>query len=76
MKITIDTAQDSHQDIRNVIRMLQHLVGKADVPKNIFENKPSEDTTGFANFFDSPAPKTEKPEEEPEENKQPEVILY
>ena len=28
MKISIDTKEDSHEDIRKVIRMLKHLVGE------------------------------------------------
>ena len=42
MKITIDTKEDSHEDIRKVISMLSHLVEGHEVPKststNIFED--------------------------------------
>ena len=45
MKITIDTKEDSHEEIRKVIRMLQHLVGETSYSnervskqRNIFED--------------------------------------
>jgi len=44
MKLTIDTSQDSHEDIRKVIKMLQHLVGENSMisqPANIFEDSSS-----------------------------------
>lgn len=44
MKISIDTKEDSHEDIRRVIKMLQHLVGEESYSnnRNIFEdNSPS-----------------------------------
>lgn len=58
MKITIDTKEDSNQDIRNVIRMLQHLVGEqpATNQPNVFEDsKPAvgSDDDAFSNFFGS-----------------------
>ena len=36
MKITIDTREDSHEDIRKVIKMLQHVVGD---DQNIVSNQ-------------------------------------
>lgn len=44
MKITIDTKEDSHEEIRKVIRMLTHLVGEqpeTNAPRNIFEDSNS-----------------------------------
>ena len=40
MKISIDTKEDSHEEIRKVIRMLQHLVGESSYSNqsNIFDN--------------------------------------
>ncbi len=38
MKISIDTKEDSHEDIRKVVRMLQHLVGDS---QEVFTNEPS-----------------------------------
>ena len=46
MKITIDTKEDSHEEIRKVIGMLQNLVGLQKVysnQKNIFEKSNSGD---------------------------------
>ena len=50
MKISIDTKEDSHQDIRRVIKMLQHLVG--DNPVSNFED----DIPKSNNIFDDPDP--------------------
>ena len=43
MKITIDTKEDSHDEIRKVIRMLQHLVGESSISNqgNIFGDSSS-----------------------------------
>ena len=40
MKISIDTKEDSHEDILKVIRMLRHLVGEESYSnqRNIFDN--------------------------------------
>ncbi|HLC96074.1 MAG TPA: hypothetical protein VJH97_02020 [Candidatus Nanoarchaeia archaeon] len=87
MKISIDTKEDTHEDIRKVIRMLQHLVGEGVVtnaPRNIFEDpdsfgassdssaaNPSESGV-FGNMFESGAT---VPEIRPKE-KIPEIIPY
>ncbi|MFH1053181.1 MAG: hypothetical protein V1740_02075 [Candidatus Woesearchaeota archaeon] len=34
MKITIDTKEDSHEDIRKVIRLLNHLIGESSESAN------------------------------------------
>lgn len=47
MKITIDTSQDSHSEIKKAIRMLQSIVGNHD---EVYTNAPSR------NIFDDPAP--------------------
>ena len=49
MKITIDTQQDNHEDIKKVIKMLQHLVGSES-----YSNYSSE--TKSRNIFDDPSP--------------------
>ncbi|MBD3303609.1 hypothetical protein GF343_00535 [Candidatus Woesearchaeota archaeon] len=46
MKITIDTSQDSHNDIRKAIKMLQSIVGEG----LVYSNSPSR------NIFDDPSP--------------------
>ena len=47
MKITIDTSQDSHSEIKKAIRMLQSIVGPSD---EVYTNAPSR------NIFDDPSP--------------------
>lgn len=74
MKITIDTGQDSHTDIKKAIRLLQSIVGDAEVytnaSRNIFDDPSSAvqqspaPTTAFANLFDSPAKSETKEEKE------------
>jgi hypothetical protein len=49
MKLTIDTKEDSHDDIRKVIKMLQHLVGE-----NSYSN--SNNISSSRNIFDDPSP--------------------
>ena len=46
MKISIDTKEDSHEDIRKVIKMLEHLVSSG--------SSPSYSNSG--NIFDDPSP--------------------
>lgn len=51
MKISVDTKEDSHEDLRKVIRMLQHIVGDT---QEVFINQPSASETAsnpFANIF-------------------------
>ena len=50
MRITVDTAHDSHDDIKKVIRMLHHLIGES---QEIFTNKPQQvqETSPIANIF-------------------------
>lgn len=43
MKVSIDTKEDSHEEIRKVIRMLQNLVGDN---AEIFTNQPASELTG------------------------------
>jgi len=53
MKVSIDTKEDSHEEIRKVIKMLQNLVGDSE---EIFTNQPAESSaqpaeSAFANIF-------------------------
>ena len=50
MKITVDTKDDSHDDIRKVIKMLQNIVGDS---QEIFTNQPQaqETISPIANIF-------------------------
>ncbi len=71
MKITIDTKEDSHEEIRKIIRMLSSLVGERETfsnQPNIFEDssedKEEPETNAFANMFGS------EPSKLSEENKE------
>ena len=50
MKLSIDTKEDSHEELRKVIKMLQNLVGDS---QEIFTNIPSsqENASPIANIF-------------------------
>ena len=50
MRITVDTSHDSHDDIKKVIKMLQHLVGDS---QEIFTNQPEavQEISPMANIF-------------------------
>jgi len=82
MKITIDTKEDSHQEIRKIIRMLSSLVGEQEVFSNskdaFSDNEDNEDTassgsTGMFNMFGSSTEK--KSEDVNEEEKKEDVDL-
>ncbi len=45
MKITIDTKEDSHEEIKKVISLLKHLVGEG---KGIYMNEPEHNTDIFS----------------------------
>jgi septal ring factor EnvC (AmiA/AmiB activator) len=53
MRIEVDTSHDSHDDIKKVIKMLQHLVGDS---QEIFTNNPQEAASPMANIFGNMAP--------------------
>jgi len=49
MRIEVDTSHDSHEDIKKVIKMLQHLVGDS---QEIFTNQPeATEASPIANIF-------------------------
>ncbi len=62
MKITIDTKEDSGEDIKKLIKMLSSLVGE-----DKKEAESPEVSEGAFNMFESPA--EEKNEEDKEEEK-------
>ena len=88
MKIEIDTKHDSPEELKKVIKMLQHLVGESPITNqpNIFEDPNSfgaSSTEGtpssggvFGNMFDSPSSTTEETETKKEEEETPELIPY
>lgn len=53
MRVEVDTSHDSHDEIRKVIRMLQHLVGDS---QEIFTNQPQTEASPMANIFGDMAP--------------------
>ena len=85
MKITIDTKEDSEQEIRKAIRLLISLVGSKDVytndpdfsepekTKNIFEN--DEPAPNLMGIFDS-APEESKEDSEEPSDESPQVEFY
>ncbi len=91
MKISIDTGQDSPEDIRKVIKMLQHLVGDSSYSNqgNIFSDDssdassdtPSTESDASSNAFsamfgdDSPAPVSQEETSNLDEEKKEEKKL-
>lgn len=62
MKISIDTKEDNHEDIRKVIKMLQHIVGDN---QEVFTNEPQaaqEATSPFTNIFGDTAQAAPSPD--------------
>ena len=82
MKISIDTKEDSHDDIRKVIKMLQHLVGETSLSSgtSLIDNPTPESASLFNMFQESstPAPLTEEEKKEAIQNMDdnPEIIPY
>ena len=86
MKITIDTKEDSNEEIRKIIKMLSSLVGERESfsnQPNIFEDdKKAEPTNAFANMFGSepstPSKESTEDEEVKVEEKEdvPDVVEY
>ena len=57
MKITIDTKEDSHEDIKKVVKMLQALLeGHTNAPMDLFSDNSSgsdsDSSGGLFNLFD------------------------
>ena len=90
MKITIDTKEDSHEEIKKVIKMLSSLVGNATVytnaPSNIFEDNtpsdsPADDSTeqagsALASLFGGSDSTTQEQPKEPEDDEHRTIIEY
>jgi len=85
MKITIDTKEDSHEEIKKVISMLQALVGgqeKTYSNKDIFSDSSPEITPSasggiFGNIFDSnKIDSVEEKKEAPEPEENVEIVPY
>ena len=87
MKITIDTKEDSHEEIRRAIKMLSSLVGDKEIMSNqdIFEDSsPEVGGNVFGNMFSDASPSgsgkstnykdDDNDDEEPKD--QPEIMVY
>jgi len=72
MKITIDTKEDSHDDLRKVIELLSSFLTAPTAPANIFEQS-TPSVGNLMGMFDSPKEKAEVPELPV---KQPSIELY
>ena len=88
MKITIDTKEDSHEDIRKIIALLSRMI-ESEQPRNIFESSgnvlpgmnqessseptSSEQTNAFANMFGDNTP-TKSEETSEEDKEEPEDV--
>ena len=68
MKISLDTKEDSHEEIKKVIKMLQNLVGDS---QEVFTNQPEaiQETSPIANIFGDIS--TQSQSTEPETNYAP-----
>ena len=73
MKITIDTKEDSQEEIRNIIKMLSSLVDKKEVMSNegdmFSDNNDSEQNTNMFSMFSSSSAETKTEEEKTEDEK-------
>jgi hypothetical protein len=86
MKLTIDTREDSPEQIKKAIRMLYSLVQEREVHTNqgnIFENPDSmtgssSEETGnvFGNLFGDDSSSSSTETKEPEKEELPEIIPY
>lgn len=59
MKLTIDTQQDTIDDIRKVVHILSEIIQRKGGSSSVVENMPaasSVDTASMMNMFDTPAP--------------------
>jgi len=85
MKITIDTKEDSSEDIRKVIALLSKMIEDSGHSSNIFEDSSpdlgsssSDSSAGnaFANMFGNNSVLTEEKKEDKEKEDVPEIIEY
>jgi len=64
MRITINTKEDSHEDIRSVIALLSKMIEGKESHSNIFESSSSDSSSeaspsAFVNMFGSDEPSSE-----------------
>ena len=63
MKLTIDTKEDSHEDIRRVMQVLQHMLEGKQTSIQTTEPTPQVDTTNMMNMFGSNTATEQKAED-------------
>ncbi len=69
MKITIDTKEDSHEDIQKVMQILSHFTNKNPISNYSLESQATNESSneGFMNMFgDSSEEKKEIPDTPPD----------
>ena len=79
LKITIDTKEDSHEDIKKIVALLSQMIGKDAVinsSQNIFERSSSSELPNLMAMFDSSNQASEKPAMAEMPKKKPSVELY
>lgn len=83
MKITIDTKEDSHEDIRKIVTLLSEMMNnKPSTPNNLFETQSSE-MPGLMGMFDPPSQQPVTPSAQTPslsaittQKKEPEIEFY
>jgi hypothetical protein len=74
MIITINTREDTKEEIKKVIAMLSHMINEPiQTTSPDFTPQPSE---GFFNMFDQPATPPQPPTEDPEKTARMEIYDY
>ena len=79
LKITIDTKEDSHEDIKKIVALLSQMIGKDSVtnsPQNLFENSSSSELPNLMAMFDSSNQNTTSAAPEQKIKRVPNVELY
>ncbi len=75
MKITIDTKEDSKEEIKKIIQMLSSLLGEeVKVNKDLFSAEETGSNDAFVNMFGDN--KVEEKKESEEEEDTPSVVSY
>ncbi len=77
MKITIDTKEDSHEEIKKIIKMLSSLVGEEILTNqgNVFENQsPDLGNQNMFSMFDNKNQTSPEQTEETKETKEKEEV--
>ena len=76
MKITIDTKEDSHEDIKKILALLSQMVNKDAPVSNVFENPASSELPNLMGMFDASNTPQSNSEPAPQTQTLPKVELY